>query len=123
MSDVRLGSGPGSGPDLRPGDARLVLCTLPDPAQAAALGRTLVEEQLAACVNLVPAIRSIYRWQGAVTEDAETLAIIKTTAAGYDALARRILELHPYEVPEIIAVALTDGHAPYLAWLAGALRA
>jgi periplasmic divalent cation tolerance protein len=99
--------------------ALVVLSTFPDADKAAEVGRVLVDEQLAACVNLVPAIRSIYRWQGAVHDDAEALAIIKTTPACYPALAARLAALHPYEVPEIIALSLTDGHPPYLAWLTG----
>jgi periplasmic divalent cation tolerance protein len=66
----------------------------------------------------VPAVRSIYRWQGAISDDAEVLAIIKTTAERHGALAAKIAELHPYEVPEIIALPLAGGHPPYLAWLA-----
>jgi len=99
--------------------ALVVLSTFPDAAKAAEVGRVLVDEQLAACVNLVPAIRSIYRWQGAVHDDAEALAIIKTTPERYPALASRLAALHPYEVPEILALPLADGHPPYLAWLAG----
>jgi len=101
--------------------ALVVLSTFPDAEQAAEVARVLVDEQLAACVNLVPAIRSIYRWQGAVHDDAEALAIIKTTPARYPALAARLAALHPYEVPEILALPLADGHPPYLAWLAGQL--
>ena len=85
---------------------------------AARVGRTLVEERLAACVNLVPTVRSIYRWQGAVSDDTECLALIKTTAERYSALAQRVLALHPYEVPELIALPVATGHAAYLAWLA-----
>ncbi len=96
----------------------MVLSTFPDAEKAAEVARVLVDEQLAACVNLVPAIRSIYRWQGAVHDDAEALAIIKTTAERYPALAARLAALHPYEVPEILALPLADGHPPYLAWLA-----
>ena len=99
--------------------ALAVLSTFPDAETAARVARTLVDERLAACVNLVPAIRSIYRWQGAISDDAEALAIIKTTADRYPALAARISELHPYEVPEIVALPLAAGHPPYLAWLAG----
>jgi periplasmic divalent cation tolerance protein len=99
--------------------AIVVLSTFPDPEKAAQIARVLVEERLAACVNLVPAVRSIYRWQGAIQDDAESLAIIKTTADRQAALAARLVELHPYEVPEIIAVPVAAGHAPYLAWLAG----
>ena len=99
-------------------DIRVVLTTLPSPDKAAEIARILVDEQLAACVNLLPAVRSIYRWQGAVSDDTETLALIKTTAARYDALAARLVSLHPSEVPEILALSPSSGHAPYLAWLA-----
>ena len=98
--------------------AIVVLSTFPGPDQAAAVARTLVEERLAACVNLVPAVRSIYRWQGAVQDDAEALAIIKTTDERLPALRERLAALHPYDVPEILALPVADGHAPYLAWLA-----
>lgn len=96
----------------------VVFSTFPDADTAARIARTLVEEQLAACVNVVPAVRSIYRWEGKVCDEAETLAVIKTTAERYAALCARITELHPYQVPEVIALALADGHPPYLAWLA-----
>jgi periplasmic divalent cation tolerance protein len=99
----------------------VVLSTFPDAEKAAQVARALVDEQLAACVNLVAGVRSIYRWQGAVQDDAEALAIIKTTSARYAQLAARLAELHPYEVPEIIALPIADGHRPYLAWLAGEL--
>ena len=95
----------------------LALTTLPSTGAAEALARTLVEEQLAACVNLVPGVRSIYRWQGAVVDGAEVLCLIKTTRARVDALTERLVELHPYEVPELITLPIDGGHAPYLAWL------
>jgi periplasmic divalent cation tolerance protein len=98
--------------------AFVVLSTFPDAETAARIARALVEEQLAACVNVVPAVRSIYRWDGKVCDEAEALAVIKTTAERYAALAARIAELHPYQVPELIALPLADGHPPYLAWLA-----
>jgi periplasmic divalent cation tolerance protein len=99
--------------------ALVVLSTFPDADKAAEIARVLVDEQLAACVNLIATVRSIYRWQDAVQDDAEALAIIKTTADRYPALAARLAELHPYEVPEIIALPLAEAHPPYLAWLAG----
>jgi periplasmic divalent cation tolerance protein len=105
-------------PDVR---ALVVLSTFPDADKAAQVARVLVEERLAACVNLVATVRSIYRWQGAVQDDAESLAIIKTTPERYPALAARLAELHPYDVAEIIALPLADGHPPYLTWLAGAV--
>jgi periplasmic divalent cation tolerance protein len=101
--------------------ALVVLSTFPDADKAAQVARVLVEERLAACVNLIASVRSIYRWQGAVQDDAESLAIIKTTRERYPALATRLAELHPYDVAEIIALPLADGHPPYLAWLAGAV--
>lgn len=97
----------------------IVLSTFPDADTAARIARSLVEEQLAACVNLVPTVRSVYRWQGSLCDEAEALAIIKTTAERYPALAARLAELHPYQVPEIVALPIAAGHAPYLAWLAG----
>ncbi|MBA3456939.1 MAG: divalent-cation tolerance protein CutA [Deltaproteobacteria bacterium] len=97
---------------------RIVLSTFPSPEKAAEIGRLLVGEQLAACVNLLPGVRSIYRWQGAVSDETETLAIIKTTAERYDAMASRLVSLHPYEVPELVALSPVSGHAPYLAWIA-----
>jgi periplasmic divalent cation tolerance protein len=103
-------------------NALVVLSTFPTADKAAEVARALVEEQLCACVNLVPQLRSIYRWQGAVQDDAEVLAIIKTTRAGYDALSRRLLELHPYDVPEVLALPVAAGPAAYLDWLAGSVR-
>jgi periplasmic divalent cation tolerance protein len=96
----------------------VVFSTFPDAETAARIARTLVEDQLAACVNLIPMVRSIYRWEGKVCDEVETLAVIKTTAERYAALAAKIAELHPYQVPEVIALPLAEGHPPYLAWLA-----
>lgn len=96
----------------------VVFSTFPGAERAAEVARTLVDERLAACVNLVPAVRSIYRWQGAVQDDTEALAIIKTTSERLPALRERLAALHPYDVPEILALPVADGHAPYLAWLA-----
>jgi periplasmic divalent cation tolerance protein len=97
----------------------VVLSTFSDGDTAARIARTLVDERLAACVNLVPTVRSVYRWQGAICDEPEALAIIKTTGERYAALAARLAELHPYQVPEILALPVAAGHAPYLAWLAG----
>jgi periplasmic divalent cation tolerance protein len=102
--------------------ALVILSTFPDAERAAQVARVLVDERLAACVNLIPAVRSIYRWQGAIQDDAESLAIIKSTTACYAQLASRLAELHPYDVPEIIALPLIDGHPKYLAWLAGQVQ-
>jgi periplasmic divalent cation tolerance protein len=97
----------------------VVLSTFPSSEKAAEIARVLVDERLCACVNLVPAVRSIYRWQGAIHDDAEVLAIVKTTAERAAALRDRLIALHPYDVPEAIVLPVTDGHAPYLAWLTG----
>jgi periplasmic divalent cation tolerance protein len=97
----------------------VVLSTFPSSEKAAEIARVLVDERLCACVNLVPAVRSIYRWQGAIHDDAEVLAIVKTTAERVEALRDRLIALHPYEVPEAIVLPVTGGHAPYLAWVTG----
>ena len=96
----------------------MVFSTFPDADTAARIARTLIEDRLAACVNVVPTVRSIYHWQGQICDETETLVVIKTTAERYAALAAKITELHPYQVPEVIALPLADGHPPYLAWLA-----
>ena len=98
--------------------ALVVFSTFPDADTAARVARALVDEQLAACVNVVPTIRSIYRWEGEVCDEAEALAVVKTTAERYAALAARLAELHPYQVPEVIALPRVDGHPPDLAGLA-----
>lgn len=98
-------------------DVVVALVTAPDADTATYIARTLVEEQLAACCNILPQVRSIYRWQQAVEQADEVLVIVKTTAARFDAMRERILELHPYDLPEIIATAVTDGHEPYLEWV------
>ncbi len=97
--------------------ARLALATAAGEEQAVAIARALVEERLAACVNLIPNIRSIYRWRGAVEDDREWLLLIKTTAAQYKKMERRILEMHSYETPEVIELSIAGGSAPYLRWL------
>ena len=94
----------------------LVLSTFPDLQTAKSIGRTLVEEQLAACVNILPGIESIYRWQGKVEEAQEVFALIKTTIGRYQAMENRIKALHPYEVPEIISVSPVGGLPEYFNW-------
>lgn len=98
--------------------AIVVLVTTPTPERAAEIARALVEERLAACGNVVPGLRSIYRWEGKVQEDAEALLVLKTTRGRFEALRERVLALHPYDVPEVIALPVEVGSAPYLAWLA-----
>jgi periplasmic divalent cation tolerance protein len=106
-----------------PTDFVLVLVTMPEGETAARVGRTLVEEQLAACVNVIPGLRSIYQYGGKLCDDAEVLCLFKTRRTLYPALRDRMTELHPYEVPEIIALPLAEGNAPYLAWLLAGTRA
>ena len=96
----------------------MVYCTCPDQATAERLAETLVGERLAACVSLVPGLSSIYRWQGRIQRDAELLLLIKTRGAVYPLLEARIRQLHPYQVPEIIALPIQAGAAAYLDWLA-----
>jgi periplasmic divalent cation tolerance protein len=98
-------------------DVLVVLSTMP-PAAADRIAEALVGERLVACVSLVGPVRSIYRWDGAVQKDEELLAVMKTTAARADALIARLSELHPYEVPEIVALPVAAGLPAYLAWVA-----
>ena len=90
---------------------------MPDRESGERIGHALVEERLAACVNLVPDLTSIYRWQDAVQQDSECLLIIKTTSARFTTLAERLKTLHPYDVPEIIALPITQGLPAYLNWI------
>lgn len=105
-----------------PAPILLCLCTCPDDAVAAQVARAVVEERLAACVNRLPLTASTYRWQGQVMEEAEILLLIKTTPARYPALAARVLELHPYSVPELIALPIDRGLPDYLAWVLSETR-
>ena len=100
-----------------PDTVLLCYCSCPDGASAQAIAEALVGERLAACVNRLPGIHSTYRWQGAVTTDNEELLLIKTVAGRYEALKARLLQLHPYELPELIAVPVEHGHAAYLDWV------
>ena len=93
------------------------LTTCPDAATAERIAEALVGEGLAACVNLLPGVTSVYRWQGAVERSTEVLLIIKTTESGFAALRDRLLELHPYELPELIAVPVGPGLPAYLDWV------
>lgn len=97
--------------------ALLVLCACPDPEHARRIAGVLVRERLAACVNLVPAIESIYRWQGEVEQAQECLLLIKTTRARLPTLTERIVALHPYELPEVLAVEAGSGLDRYLGWI------
>lgn len=97
--------------------ALLVITNLPDAALANAFARQLVEQKLAACVNILPGVKSIYRWQGAIEEANETCMLIKTTQLAYAPLERAIKAAHPYDLPEIIAVPIAAGWPAYLDWI------
>ena len=96
----------------------VVLCTCPNDTVAKKLAAGLVDLRLAACVNVLPGIRSIYRWQGQIQEDGEALMVIKTPAKMYSALERWLQEQHPYDVPEIVALPIERGLPGYLEWVA-----
>ncbi len=98
-------------------DIQLVFCTAPDADTGRRIASALVEYRLAACVNLLTGIESIYRWKGAVQSDSEVLLMIKARVADYALLETRIRALHPYELPEIIAVPLSAGLPAYLDWV------
>lgn len=95
----------------------VVLCTVPDEDSARRIAQTLVAEGLAACVNVLPRLTSVYRWEGEVTSGEELLLIIKTRQQRYAPLEARIKELHPYTVPEVIALPIQHGSKDYLDWL------
>ncbi len=95
----------------------LVLCTCPEDVVAARIANTLVEERLAACVNRLSRMSSTYRWEGKVVTETEALLLIKTSERLLDLLSQRIGELHPYELPEVIALPIEGGSERYLAWL------
>ena len=97
--------------------AIVALSTVANEADAQRIGRALVERRLAACVNVVPGVTSIYTWKGTVSTDAELLLVIKTRREKLDEMRRALVELHPYEVPELIAVAIEGGHPAYLEWI------
>jgi len=95
----------------------LVFSTFPDAETARRVGRTLVEEKLAACVNLLPQVESIYRWKGKIETASEVMTLMKSTTWKYQLLEKRIRELHPYEVPEIVSVRISDGNLDYIRWI------
>ncbi len=95
----------------------VAVVTVPNEQVGERIARALVEERLAACVNLVPAVRSIYRWKGEVCDEGELLLWIKTREARFPELQERVRSLHPYEIPEIIALPLSQGFPPYLSWV------
>jgi periplasmic divalent cation tolerance protein len=99
----------------------VVLVTAPDADVAARIARTLVEEKLAACGNVLPQIRSIYRWEGNVEDAAEALLLLKTTRSRFKEVVDRVRQIHPYQVPEVVAVPIVAGLDAYLDWVVGSL--
>lgn len=99
----------------------VVLVTGPDAEMLVELGRTVVEERLAACANVLDGIASVFRWEGEVKEEGEALALLKTTTARAEELRRRVLELHPYDVPEFLALAVDVGSRSYTEWVASSV--
>jgi periplasmic divalent cation tolerance protein len=102
-------------------DALVVLVTAP-AEQAPVLARRLVQSALAACVNVLPAVRSFYTWEGEICDDGESLLVIKTRRALFEELRAAVVEMHPYEVPEVLALPVAAGHLPYLEWIAAVTR-
>lgn len=98
-------------------ELQLVFVTAPGAEIGARIARTLVEERLAACVNVVSGVRSVYRWEGKIEEETEVLLIAKTRAGCCEALAGRVREIHPYALPEILALPVVGGSEPYRAWV------
>jgi len=105
------------------GATHVVLVTAPSPEVGLSLARTVVDEHLAACVNVVPGVTSVYAWEGKREEAAEVLLVIKTPAHRYPALERRLREQHPYAVPEVLALPVETGSPAYLAWVRDAVSA
>lgn len=95
----------------------MVFCTCPDRASATTIARHLVEQRLAACINLVPGVGSVYRWRGGVEEAEEVMLVIKTRESRLDEVEAAIEALHPYELPELLAIPVSGGTEPYLTWL------
>ena len=100
----------------------LVLNTCPDRDVAESISQQLVKQKLAACINIVPGLTSVYEWQGQIQTDSEVLLLIKTQTSRYAELEQQLLSLHPYELPEIITVSIDSGYPPYLNWLNSSLE-
>ena len=107
---------------MNPPDALLVLSNVPDMRTADAIARSLLQQRLAACVNILPAVRSMYRWQDSIEEAEEVTMLIKSTGGHYAEMERAIVALHPYDVPEIIAIPISAGLPAYLSWIADETR-
>lgn len=107
---------------MRDAPAIIVLVTAATEKEAAAIAEALVEREEAACVNVVPMVRSVYRWKGKVWNETEQLLVIKTTPPAFEDVKRTVKELHSYELPEILAVTVADGEPNVLAWIAGSVK-
>ena len=102
--------------------AVVVLSAVASAEDAERIAEALVERGLAACVNVLPGVRSFYRWKGALQRDEERLLVIKTRAERFEALREALVALHPYELPEVVALPIAAGHAPYLEWIGSGTR-
>lgn len=100
----------------------LVFCTFPEAETAATVTRALVEEKLVACGNIIPGVRSIYAWEGKVEDSSEVLVVFKTTGPAYAKLEKRLLKLHPYSTPEIVALEAGAVSKTYAAWVEGSVE-
>lgn len=100
----------------------LIFCTINDIGKAKEISKTLVREKLTACVNILPNVTSIYSWEGEIVQDGEYLMIAKTKKELFKEVKERIIELHPYEVAEVISMDITDGSAPYLDWIKNSVK-
>ncbi len=103
-------------------EALVVLCAFPNEEKARQIGTHLVERQYAACINILPGVESIYRWEGKLCRENEVMVVIKTTRQIFPVMSRELAALHPYDEPEIIAMPVVDGSAGYLNWLSDQTR-
>ncbi|MCB0713894.1 MAG: divalent-cation tolerance protein CutA [Ignavibacteriae bacterium] len=104
------------------GNVTVLFTTVPDQETAVKIGEALVTESLAACCTIIPNVQSIYKWEGEVQHEAELLLMIKTTQVGYSELHDRLIELHPYGLPELLALPVPYGSEPYLEWIRESIR-
>ncbi|XP_016971685.1 protein CutA homolog [Drosophila rhopaloa] len=117
MSD-KAGESPAEGESYQAGSSSVAFVTTPDRETARKLARSIIERKLAACVNIVPQIESIYLWEGKVNEDSECLLMVKTRTSRIDELSKFVRENHPYSVAEVISLPIQNGNPPYLDWIA-----
>lgn len=101
-----------------PNEFVMVYITTPNESEALGIAHTIVEEQLAACANIIPNMKSVYIWKGASVVDTEVILIFKTVASKFEQLKKRVVELHSYELPCIISIPINQGHQPYFDWIA-----